>query len=231
MDLSKFDRQTYFSARDIACLVGGLDPDELESDAKVERDFAKVKRDSDEAVVYVSYKVPVADLTNSDGTPLFSRELSVFMARKEHEYSKVAPAVFIDSAQKKPTSAGINSFNLDFMKWQGSTDSYIEHMTFDRAEIARWIRTCKFPSKYSFEIAGKSTLKNGQNSLDPRQESTYLNTIAVLLELIQTPMPNRGSAEKVIGEMVESYSDAYGISKSQLEKTFAAANRNLKGNL
>ena len=67
-----------------------------------------------------------------------------------------------------------------------------------------------------------------EKPLDARQESTYLNTIAVLLELIQSPKPDRGSAAAVIKEMVENYTDAYGISKTQLEKTFAAANRNLK---
>ena len=66
--------------------------------------------------------------------------------------------------------------------------------------------------------------------MERRQESTYLNTIAVLLELIQTPKPDRGSAADVIKEMVENYKDASGISKTQLEKTFAKANRNLKAN-
>lgn len=229
MDLSKFDRQTHFSAKDIACLVGGLDPDELESDAKVERDFARVKRDSDEAVVYVFYKVPVADLTNSDGTPLFSKGLSLFLGRKQHEYSKVAP-VLVNGAEKMPKSEGINSFSSDYMKWQGSPDSHIENLTFDRSEVARWLRTCEFKSEYSFEKSGRSDSTNVQSSLDTRKESAYLNAIAVLVELIQTPMPNRGSAAEVIVEMVTNYNDAYGISKTQLEKTFAAAKRNLRGN-
>lgn len=66
--------------------------------------------------------------------------------------------------------------------------------------------------------------------LVPRKESAYLNTIAVLLELIQTPKTDRLSAADVIQEMVKNYSDAYGISISQLEKTFAAAKRNLGAN-
>lgn len=71
---------------------------------------------------------------------------------------------------------------------------------------------------------------DAKKPLDPRKESAYLNTIAVLLELIQTPKPDRGSAAGVITEMVKNYTEAYGISKAQLEKTFAAANRNLKAN-
>jgi hypothetical protein len=82
------------------------------------------------------------------------------------------------------------------------------------------------------EIQGLRELQREDKGkpLDQRQESTYLNTIAVLLELIQTPKPDRGSAAAVIKEMVENYKDAYGISKTQLEKTFAAANRNLRAN-
>jgi hypothetical protein len=76
-----------------------------------------------------------------------------------------------------------------------------------------------------------ATPVQSEKSLDKRKESAYLNTIAVLLELIQTPKPDRGTAAAVINEMVDNYKDAYGISKSRLEGTFASAIRNLKASL
>ena len=82
----------------------------------------------------------------------------------------------------------------------------------------------------SFISSVNSTTDEKRSALDPREQSTYLNIIAVLLELIQTSKPGRDSAAAVIREMVENYEDAYGISKAQLEKTFAAANRSLKAN-
>jgi hypothetical protein len=66
--------------------------------------------------------------------------------------------------------------------------------------------------------------------LERRKESAYLNTIAVLLELIQTPSPNRKGAAAVINEMEDKYKGVYGISKSRLEAVFASAIRNLKAN-
>ena len=65
-------------------------------------------------------------------------------------------------------------------------------------------------------------------AMGKRGETSYLNIIGGLLELIQTPRLDRGSEAAVIRELVKNYSDIDGISKSQLEKTFAAAKRSLK---
>jgi len=65
-------------------------------------------------------------------------------------------------------------------------------------------------------------------ALGKRGETSYLNIIGGLLELIQNPRPDRDSEAAIIRELVKNYSDSDGISKSQLEKTFAAAKRSLK---
>ena len=57
------------------------------------------------------------------------------------------------------------------------------------------------------------------------KESSYLNIIAALLELVLSPRPGRESQARVIAELVENYDDRPGISKATLEKVFAAAKR------
>lgn len=67
-----------------------------------------------------------------------------------------------------------------------------------------------------------------ERPLNPRAETTYLNIIAAMLELIQTPRDDRTSEAAVIAELVENYSDKPGISKSTLEQKFAEAKRRIK---
>ena len=104
----------------------------------------------------------------------------------------------------------------------------------DRARVGGEIQGLRKMREAHQNLLAKNALLEGnaekEKPLYPRQQSTYLNTIAVLLELIQSPRPDRGSAAAIIKEMIENYKDAFGISKAQLEKTFAAANRNLKAN-
>lgn len=64
--------------------------------------------------------------------------------------------------------------------------------------------------------------------LEPRSETTYLNIIGALLELVRTPRPGRGSDAAVIRELIENYSDKPGIAKSTLEGKFAEARRQLR---
>lgn len=61
-----------------------------------------------------------------------------------------------------------------------------------------------------------------------RAETTYLNIIAAMLELIQTPRGGRTSDSAVIAELVTNYGDKPGISKANLEKKFAEAKRSIR---
>jgi hypothetical protein len=61
-----------------------------------------------------------------------------------------------------------------------------------------------------------------------REETTHLNIIGALLELIQTPRSGRSSQAAVIREILDNYGDKYGLSKATLEKKFAEANRSLR---
>jgi hypothetical protein len=61
-----------------------------------------------------------------------------------------------------------------------------------------------------------------------RGPSTFLNIIGALVELIQATRPGRNSRADVIREMVENYGEKPGISKPELEDTFAEADRALR---
>lgn len=65
---------------------------------------------------------------------------------------------------------------------------------------------------------------------DPRSETSFLNIIGALLELVRSPRQGRDSDAAVIRELIENYSDKPGISKTTLETKFAAARRRLNSN-
>lgn len=67
-----------------------------------------------------------------------------------------------------------------------------------------------------------------ERPLHPKRETTYLNTIGALVELIQSPRPGRGSDAAVIRELLENYGDRPGIGERTLEKIFPMARERLK---
>lgn len=85
--------------------------------------------------------------------------------------------------------------------------------------------------KFEQSIDGNQTDPElNERPLHTRERNSYLNIIGALLELIQSPRPGRERGQSaVIGELLENYSDKEGISKSNLEKRFAEANRSLQG--
>lgn len=74
----------------------------------------------------------------------------------------------------------------------------------------------------SIVTPAKSVSSDG---ISAREHTTYLNVIATMLEMLITHRSGRTSQGAVISEMVESWSERPGVSKSNLEKMFAEANR------
>lgn len=64
--------------------------------------------------------------------------------------------------------------------------------------------------------------------LHPKRETTYLNTIGALVELIQSPRPGRDSEAAVIRELLLNYGERPGIGKRTLETIFPMARQRLK---
>lgn len=92
--------------------------------------------------------------------------------------------------------------------------------------------------KRSAEVAGERDALLGerdslraiverQGTPGERAETTYLNIIGALVELVRAPRPGRDSDAAVIRELVENYPEKPGISKTTLEAKFAEARRRL----
>lgn len=80
------------------------------------------------------------------------------------------------------------------------------------------------------ERASLAAMVEKMNAPGARAETTYLNIIGALVELIQTPKPGRDSDKAVIDELVLNYSDKPGIKERTLQEKFAAAKRSLLSN-
>lgn len=78
------------------------------------------------------------------------------------------------------------------------------------------------------ECESLRAMVDGQRAPSQRTETTYLNIIGVMLELIQSPRPGRNSNASIIDEMISNYGEKPGISKSTLENKFAEAKRSLE---
>ncbi len=87
----------------------------------------------------------------------------------------------------------------------------IERESFDSWVVKNFEKDSPLPSK----------------PLDVRERTAYLNTIAVLLEFVKSPRPGRNSEAAIIKEMMENYSEKYGISERGLMGKFAEAKRSL----
>lgn len=74
--------------------------------------------------------------------------------------------------------------------------------------------------RYSREIVVQENLK-------PRSETTYLNIIGAMLELLKSPRVGRENDVAIIEEIVNNYSDKPGISSRTLQDKFALAKRTL----
>lgn len=63
-----------------------------------------------------------------------------------------------------------------------------------------------------------------------RAETTYLNIIGAMLELLRNPRPGREASDAaVIRELIENYDDKPGIASRTLQEKFAAAKKSLNG--
>jgi hypothetical protein len=78
------------------------------------------------------------------------------------------------------------------------------------------------------DLSNTSEAPDSDKAISKNSESSYLNIIGVLVELILSHKPTRTSQARLIDEMIDNYSEKYGISKSNLEGKFALANKHLR---
>jgi hypothetical protein len=82
-------------------------------------------------------------------------------------------------------------------------------------------------SAYRFDLQA-ADLRRNDVPISKQEETTYLNIIGALLELLRTPRSGRDSDAAVIRELMEDYGEKPGISKATLETKFAEARRRLQ---
>ena len=75
------------------------------------------------------------------------------------------------------------------------------------------------------QIQSSEEVGSSERQLSARERNSLLVIIGALLELIQTPRPNRNSQAAIINELISNYGEKEGISKANLEKKFAIAKR------
>ena len=142
-----------------------------------------------------------------------------FSTDKDHQEGPGEANVcfMLNSHGKHPLSRGI------------TLEMVLEKGVITMAEIERYesrVRLRHESDVASNEVSA-SSLEVGK-PLHPRVETSYLNIIAGMLELLPTPREGRTSEAAVIAELVENYGDKPGISKSSLEQKFATAKRRIK---
>lgn len=145
-------------------------------------------------------------------------DLREWMA-KNHPGSK--PAFLFDEIERS-THASINADS--FRALQVDRDAL-------KARIDKATETYRALKKERDEIeaqrASLAAIVEGQSAPGNRAETSYLNIIGALVELVRTPRSGRTSDAAVIRELIENYSDKPGISKANLETNFAEARRRL----
>lgn len=88
---------------------------------------------------------------------------------------------------------------------------------------------------WAFKKALASQVANAEAALGPRQETTYLNIIGGLIELMlgESPRGNKLSAYQNTAAIIEAllirYEKAPGMSKRNLETKFANAKNSISG--
>lgn len=158
------------------------------------------------------------DVISKERLTVKHSELKAWMST---HYPDQKPAFLFDETERT-THKAINA--ASFTALQADRDALQVQLATATADLDTLRQSFAAISKERDTLANK--VANGVPA-HKRSETTYLNTIGVLLELIQTPKPERDSEAKVIAEMVLNYSEKQGISKRNLEDKFAAAKQSL----
>ena len=134
-------------------------------------------------------------------------EIERLKARDEYEASK---------AKKAELNASISAFLADYVK-----------PAIPMPGTPTAAPAIPMPGKVDAPVTEAET-GTTDKPLGSRERTAYLNTIAVLLNFVKEPRPGRDSEDKIIKEMIENYSDKYGISQRSLQGKFAEAKRSLQ---
>lgn len=136
-------------------------------------------------------------------------------------YPDQKPAFLFDEIERS-THTAINADS--FRALQAERDA--KQARLEKAE--EWARQAMADMKaLGSELEALKAQTNQQSTPGARAETTYLNIIGAMLELLKTPREGRDNDAAVIEEIVKNYADKPGISPRTLQEKFAAAKRSL----
>lgn len=205
-DLSHWDFADSFKPKEAAALILGVEPDSLEKTfGKAAPIYSRMKSQYLDSLNSHSWMILGGGDSDPDRYPFNEKQLSCLATLTFQKYE--------DTSQ--------------FAGWlEDRNQNAFEKQQFSRQELARWLTAIGMKSTYQFV----ESPARAEKQLADRERSGFLNIVGAMLELLQSPRDGRGSDAAVIRELVENYSDKYGISKSSLENKFAEAKRSLKAN-
>lgn len=130
--------------------------------------------------------------------------------------------------------AQLHEHYLDWLYIPPRPDPFVDSSPIDeRCDHPNWsdpLWRYGWPSDARPEFSSSPSAVADAQSAKPvaaRAETTYLNIIGALLELVLNHRQGRDSEAAVIRELVKNYGDKQGISESNLQKKFPAAKRSL----
>jgi hypothetical protein len=146
-------------------------------------------------------------------------DLKAWMARV---YPDQKPKFLFDEIERETHTA----INADaYLALQADRDAL--RVRIKNAE--EWAKTVQAEkASMRAEIDALRARADGLGEPTKRAETTYLNIIGAMLELLQSSKPGRESAAGIIRELVDNYGDKHGIRKTTLEVKFAEAVRSIR---
>ena len=215
-DLSHYDLFTVFTAHEAACLAAGLDPRSGNGDAR----SATIEYAMENSLNWV---VGNALWALTHDLPEGALPDWALLPTEFEQALEMPRPIFANDGE------GIAWLNRLRQKRKSSEKG----LMFRREELHRWfkLKGVGYAPRYEF-VKNSAAVMSEVDQAGPiaqRERTTYLNTIAALLEMLRTPRDGRITQEDVIVELIENYSEKQGIAKSTLERTFAQANRCLRG--
>ena len=162
--------------------------------------------------------VPAGDHVARHRRTVRHADLKAWMSK---HYPDQKPAFLFDETERSTH----NAINADsFRALQADRDAARARL--EKAE--EWAKkTIAEMNALRSELDAFKAQAEQQSAPNARAETTYLNIIGAMLELMKSPRPGRDSDAAVIAEIEDNYREKPGISARTLQEKFAAAKRSL----
>jgi hypothetical protein len=148
MDLSRFDRDDDFSAREVACLMIGNDPHTETSDVRIAADLKRILEAYYSAFRHVETVTPERVEIKYPPSYLFSLDMKQWWGTKLHIFGCYPEQKRIPSESEIPLC--LKEFAEGFPSWNRHLREDFASQRFARADIHSWLTYKNFKSSYLF---------------------------------------------------------------------------------